>query len=316
MLFRSPITLIAGITYWYYAKKKFPALHITWGIEKKSFIRIKGFVGFGILQRAANAIFSRLDQVLIGTWVGVSNAGFFSLPVNLMTLVVQMISNMVQFVVPMASELQGLKDIDRLRDIFIRTSRFITTLSTMCFIPLLILGDHFMTLWVGKDVSDVTAKVFRLLLIAGYIGVITNALIVNILIGLGHIKQFSIYLVTRGVITCMFNFLFIPSYGIIGAGIAQLTGNLIDIAFLIISSNYYLKLNMNEVIWTAYMRPVLLGVSIALITIAFRPWTITWLGLITSVFCFEIIYIGLGYLIGVFGKSEIEAVRSIWKRVF
>lgn len=315
VLARVPISLLASIAYWLFARRIFPELRLRWGLQKMTLQRIKGFVGYGTLLRVANALFSRLDQVLIGAWVGVAQAGLYALPVTIVTLVVQSNANMVHFVVPMASELQGLKQIDHLRDVFTRTTRFVNALSTMCFIPLLVLGDHFLTLWIGQVASESTAKVFRLLLIAGYVSVLTSVLLVNVLIGLGRMKQFAFYLTIRGITTSLANMLLIPLFGMQGAGLAQLAGSLVDVAFMVICFHHYLRIDLSVIIRTAYAKPVLLGLGMACLAPVVRPFADSWIGLSVSVGFLEIIYVAIGFWIGVFGKTEIQATSAIWQRI-
>ena len=83
---------------------------------------------------------------------------------------------MFGFVFPMASALQSLGELERLRDIYVRAFRFVAALAGFVYVPLFVLGDSFLRLWTPSIIAQV-AGVFRLLMLASYLGILTTPVV-------------------------------------------------------------------------------------------------------------------------------------------
>jgi O-antigen/teichoic acid export membrane protein len=309
------ITAVASMVYAVVAKYLMPALRLSLGFTRNAVQRLLAFIGYGMIYRTANAFFSRIDQVLVGVWLGVAQAGIFSLPSSIVPMVVQLIASTTHLFIPLTSELQGLNQVDYLRSVYIRSSVFIAAVSTMCFVPLLILGDRFMSLWVGVSISQAVKNVFILLLVSGYLGAMATVLLVNVLIGLGRMKEFALFLLCRSLLLASFCIFLIPRLGLIGAGIAQILSSIIDLVFMFYCLPRILSIKGLDLLRVAYLKPVLLGLSIGVLILAIKPIASSWLGLILCIGLFELVYIILAFLIGIFGDTEKRALLGIWQMI-
>jgi len=226
-----------------------------------------------------------------------------------------MLSYMLGFIFPMASELQSLGEMDRLRDIFLRASRFIAALAGLIFIPLLILGDQFLIVWT-PSIAPQAAGVLRLLAIASYIVVLTASLPNNIMVGLGLMRQFTVYTTIRAAVLAIFCVIFIHFFGLIGAGWAILLTTLVDIVYFVIVLRRYLQIPLIKMLRQAYLKPILLGVGFALLTYLARPYTTSWLGLGLAACILVLIYVAAGFVIGLFGDTEKRAIMGLFTLIF
>ena len=254
---------------------------------------------------------SRLDQTLIGVWVGVAAAGIYSVPFMLMNSLGYMLAYMLGFIFPMASELQSLGQMDRLRDIFIRSSQFIAALAGLVFIPLFVLGDLFLALWT-PTISTKVAGVLQLLALAGYIGTLTATLPNSVMVGLGKMRQFTIYTTIRAIVLAAFCFIFIHPLGIEGAGWALLFTCSVDIVYFYIFLRRYVQIAPSLLLQKAYLKPIILGIGFVALTFLCRPFAISWIGFAAVGLGLTLIYISTGYAIGVFGETEKRALVGLW----
>jgi O-antigen/teichoic acid export membrane protein len=269
-----------------------------------------------MINRVLGSVISGLDKTLISMWIGVAATGIYSVPFMIANAFGYMISYMVGFVFPMASEFHSLEQMDRFTSIYIRTSRFIAGLANMIFIPLLVLGDVFLTLWIDIDFADKASGVFRLLLLSGYLGILTATLINNVVVGTGHIKEFTIYNSVRAVslgLGCIF---LIRPFGIEGAGLAVLLANIVNVIYLVIVLRRFLQIPLSFLLRTAYLKPIMLGLVLAIIALFFRPWAASWVGLIIVSVVLEIFFVIVGYIIGIFGDTEKRALLGLWRMIF
>ncbi len=315
VLTRVVITAVAGLVYIGVAKRLLPDLCIHFGLELNIVRRLSPFVGYGMVYRASNAFFSRIDQVILGAWISVAQAGIYALPSSIVPLVVQLIASMIALFVPLTSQLHGAKQVDYLRQIYIRYARFTAAATTMCFVPLMIFSDQFMSLWVGASIAQATRGVFLFLLIAGYIGTLATILLVNALIGLGRIKEFALFLLCRNLFLALISLFLIPSLGLIGAGIAQLLSSTVDLGFMFYFLPRILAIDGMGLLRSAYLKPVLLGLGIGTAIWVLKPIASYWIGLVLSVGLFELIYVSVGFGMGIFGDTEKRALLAIWRAV-
>jgi len=211
----------------------------------------------------------------------------------------------------MASELQSLGEMDRLRDIFTRTSRFIAALAGLVFIPLFILGDLFLALWT-PTISTKAEVVLQLLALAGYIGTLTATLPNSVMVGLGKMRQFTIYTTIRAVVLAAFCFMLIRRLGIEGAGWALLFTCSVDIVYFYIFLRRYVQISPSLLLQKAYLKPILLGVAFAALTFLCRPLAMSWTGFAAVGLGLTLIYISTGYVIGMFGETEKRALAGLW----
>jgi O-antigen/teichoic acid export membrane protein len=316
VLMRVIILCLSGATFWILAMYLLPGFQLSWGLDRKALSRIKGYVGYGMLNRTLGSLVGKLDQTLIGIWIGVAAAGIYSVPFMISNSFAYMISYMVGFVFPMASEFQSLGQMDRFVDIFIRTSRFVAALANMIFIPLLVIGDIFFVLWLGDDFAGKTADVFRLLVLSSYLGVLSVSLTNNVVVGTGHIREFTIYNCIRATSLGLGCVLLIRPLGIEGAALSVLLSNIVNVIYLVIVLKRYLQISLVFLFRMAYLKPIMLGFVLAGLSYLLRPLAGTWSGFILVGIALEIFFVGVGYLIGIFGETEKRAILGLRHMVF
>ena len=315
VLMRVLSSVFAGMGYWMFARRVLPFFRFQLGFDRQTLLRIRGYIGYGAINRLISGLVSGLDKTLIGVWLGVAAAGIYSMPFVLVSSLGYMISYMLGFLLPMASELHSIGQLDKLRDIYTRSTRFITALASMIFIPVLIFGDLFITLWVGTDIGDKTRYVLVLLALSGYLGTLFVSLPNNIAVGTGRIKQFTIYATIRAIVLGIGCFLLIKPMGLEGAGIALLLSNIVDLFFLIVVLKYYLHISPFHLFRSAYLAPLAIGFTLAICTLFLRPIAHTWIGLIASISLFEAFFILISYRVGVFGETEKRVILDFVKKL-
>lgn len=310
VLTRTIFTVIAGPTYFILTRHLLTDFSFRRGLDMATIRRVRSYVGYGTFNRIVSSFVSRLDQTLLGVWVGVAAAGIYSVPFMLVNSFSYMLSYMLGFIFPMASELQNLGQMSRLRDIFIRSSQFIAALAGLVFIPLFMLGDLFLELWT-PTISKQAGGGLQLLAVAGYIGTLTAALSNNVMIGLGKMRQFSIYATIRAIALATFCFILIRPLGIEGAGWALLLTSSVDVLNLVIVLRRDLQIAPLDLLKIAYFKPIMFGTGFAGMAFLMRPLATSWLGFSMIGCALVFAYITGGFAVGVFGKTEKRAMTGL-----
>jgi len=312
VLVRVVVSLASGPTYWLLAHRLLPTFRAKWGIDPATLRRVRGYVGYGAINRAVSSLVSRLDQTLIGIWLGVAAAGVYSVPFMVVNSLGYMIAYMLGFIFPMSSELQSLGQLDYMRDIFTRATRFVTALAGIIFVPLFVLGDIFLELWV-PGIAGQAADVLRLLALASYLCSLCVTMTNNVLIGIGRMRQFTIFATIRGIVLGALCFLMIRRFGLEGAARALLLTEIVDVIYLIVALRSYLQISLRVLFRTAYLKPMALSAVLGVLAFLARPLATSWIGLGVVGAGLSLLYIVAGYWIGVFGETEKRALAMFWQ---
>jgi len=303
-------SLIAGGGYWYFVNRLLPFYRFKIGFDKNTLLRIRAYIGYGAINRFVSGLVSGLDKTLISAWIGLAANTIYSIPFMLVSSLGYMVSYMLGFLIPISSELNSVGELKKLNEIFTRSTKFITALVCMVFLPVLIFGDLFIKLWIDSEMSKETRDVLILLVIAGILSTLFASLSNNIIVGIGRIKEFTIYCTIRGLVLALGCFMLIEPLGIEGAGIALILTTIVDFIFLIIVLKKYLKISPMNLFLSAYLAPLTIGFILAVFILFFRTFAETWIGLIASIGLFEILYILMGFKFGVFGQTEKRVVLN------
>jgi O-antigen/teichoic acid export membrane protein len=304
--------LAGGVAYWMLARRLLPAFHLAWGFDVPTLRRVRSYLGFGTINRVVSGLVGRLDQTLIAIWLGVAAAGVYAVPFMVTSSLSYMIAYMLGFIFPLSSELFSQGQTERLLDIFARAARFISALGSMAFVPLFVFGDLFLTVWVGPSVAGQVSRTLRLLAVSGYLATITVGLANSVAVGIGLIRQFTIYNVMRAVILGVGCLLLIHPFGLQGAALALLLCNVADLIFLVFVIKRHLLLSVVSLLRSSYSAPMALGLALGGGSYFLRPIAHSWIGLALAVGIFELFYIALGYRTGVFGTTERRALEALW----
>jgi O-antigen/teichoic acid export membrane protein len=310
VLTRTVCTLLAGPIYYVLMRRIVVEYRFRPGLHRGTLRRVRGYVGYGAFNRITSSLVSRLDQTLIGISVGVAAAGVYAVPFMVVNSVGYMLAYMLGFIFPMASELQTLGEMDRLREIYFRASRFIAALAGMIFVPLMVLGDCFLSLWT-PTIAAQASSVLRLLAMAGYVGTLAASLTNSLVVGLGRMRQFTIYTTIRAAVLAALCVALIPPLGLPGAGWALLLTCGVDVVYFTVALRRYLLVSPLAVVRAAYLKPVLLAGGLGGVAYLLRPLATSWLGLVTVGALLALAYVTAGFAIGVFGITEKRAVTVL-----
>lgn len=304
-------TVLSGPVYFFTTKKLLSGFKFKWGLDRELINKIKNYIGYGVFNRILSSLTSRIDQTLIGMWIGVAAAGIYAVPFFIMNSMVYMMSYMLGFTFPMASELHSLGQMDKLRDIYMRSSRFIAATAGLCFSLLFALGSSFFLLWT-PTIAEEASKVFPLLCIAGYLNVVTASIPNNIIVGLGRIKEFVIYNSIRSIFFLISCLILIKPLGIAGAGWSLLITCTINIIYFYIVTTKYIGFeSIVSFLRIAYFKPFVVTISTVVLASNLNSLATTWFGLILLSISIATVYIYVSFMLNIFGNTEKKALLSI-----
>ncbi len=284
-------------------------------IEKSTWNALKGKIGYGLILRMSGMIFSRMDQTLIAAWIGISVVTVYSFPLLIATTLSGLIASLTHFAFPMVASMisKGLsKD---LQFFFVRVTKYISVLATLFFLPLIVVGSNLISLWIGPEISIKSSYIIILLLIAFYVNTCLTVGLNAFVMGMGQIKYFTYYSLSRGFVMLIGFLVLIKIYGINGAGLAYFLALFVDVIYTIRTTRLKLNLSFLMVIRNCYSRPVLFGLLLTCMAWFTRSTIVSWIGIFFFCSIYSLVYVLMCYFFGVIEYNEKAKINSMLKRL-
>lgn len=252
---------VSAVAYLLLTKPLLSKYTFSMGIDREIVNKIKPLIGYGFMMRITGMLLSRLDQTFIGLWIGVGAVGVYSIPLLLTTAVSGLIAGVMNYTFPKASELFGSNKMDELINLFLTSSRHIALLAVYFFSFIIVMGDKFVTLWVGDVIAGEIALALIILSCSFMISSILCGILNNIVVAMNGIKDFTLYITLRSGIMAIGFAVLIKPFGIEGAAFGVLIGNIIDMGYFLLATEKYIQIPTFTIIKMSYLRPwLLLGI--------------------------------------------------------
>jgi O-antigen/teichoic acid export membrane protein len=296
--------IISNVLYIFLASRFITTFTVFPLIDLQVWDYLKKQVGYGFSLRISGMIFLRMDQALISSWLGVAILAVYSIPILIATAVSGLISSVTHFAFPMASAMNSTHSPKEVESFFFNVSKFIVVISTLTFIPLVVLGDKFLAVWISHDIAMQSQYVLLILVIAFYINTCLTTAVTAFMVGTGHLKTFTIYGVVRGVVLFIGFIVFIKMFGLEGAGYSYMVSVILDFVLFFYALKTKLIFNIASLLMEAYLKPVSLGVLLGGALIPLRNYIHSWIELILAVGAYLVVYCVAAWKINIFEERE------------
>lgn len=201
-----------------------------------------GIKAYGV--ELLSSLSAKVGEALVVGLLTAASMGLFTIAISMSRMLNVFEDAILTVLFPKASG----RPIEEVIQMTGRATRFSTTLTLLCIIPLFLLGPFFIKFLYGKDFVG-ASTVFRILLIEVLLNGITWML-----------SKTFMAVGKPGIVTALQGFAFsvqvplllylVPRYGLIGAGISILLTTCLRLAFILISYPVALKLKPPSLILT------------------------------------------------------------------
>ena len=254
----------------------------------------------------------QLDRTLLGVWVGAAAVATYSVPLSVANRIHQLCSKALEVVFPLASGLEAQQQSGQLKRLFLRAQNLNVVLVLVVSVPLLILANEILTYWIDKEFAEKATLVFQMLVIA-YALLALNVVMSAIIAGLGHPEVNMGFAVVIGLGNLLGYVLFIPRWGVNGAGIASIFGSVISLPlYLWYVNRRFLAIPWLEIFTTSVFQPLVVGVLVGLGLFLSRPIIQSPLTLLVSLLFSTLAYLGLSLFLNVWQPAELALISQMW----
>ena len=219
LLFYVLFQFVGIILYLYFSRKLLPSLKLTLSFKKDVFKEIFGFSIYTSINAITGNIVFRVDKMIISYFLGTSAVTYYQIPFMLSQMANGFTSSVIQFLMPVVSFINSAGDKEKLKDVYVRYTRYVFTISIVVLSGLVLLGKPFLFLWIGKDIAE---KSYLLLVIISVVFFFVSISNVGYYIynGLGKARINMVSSFIGAIAYLLSALVLVSKYGLIGAAFA------------------------------------------------------------------------------------------------
>lgn len=160
VLATTSVRVVTYIAYWRNAARTYPALRLSPSLFRRKRLReLMGFSVYSLLIDMGFRLNYQVDQLVIGTFLGVAPIAVWA-PASRIVTVVQQLTNQLNAVLfPVVVDSDAVARADRLRRIFLHGTRLSLAMVLPIGVTLVALADPLIHAWVGSRVSEMQGSV-------------------------------------------------------------------------------------------------------------------------------------------------------------
>lgn len=239
----------------FFSYRVFPELKVSPFLFRLS--QLRNFTSYGnkmsvlsILSMITNSV----DRIIITKLLNLELTALYELGRKFPNIGLMLPSSIAGTLIPCISHLQGSDQVNRVREVYIKGTRYLMLLSVFLYGYIIFFGDAVMMVWLG-DGFDTPATIMQILGVAALINLLT-ATGTSCFRGLGNpileIKYMTVTLILV-IVTMPFS---IKWMGITGAALSFAFGGITGSIYFIILSNREFKIGFREY-YESIIKPLL-----------------------------------------------------------
>ncbi len=199
-------------------RKSHPWLSISLHLCRRH--RIQELLGYGLvgfLNRIGDFLRFHLDNIVIGSFLGLTPITLYTIPVKLLEYFTNFMLSAVGFVAPVFSRYEGLGESKALKNRFLDITRVSTIAATFVGSSLLFYGKPFITRWMGEAYTS-SYDVLLMLGVPAIFSLMSNPSI-SLLYGISKHHYYTIANILEGFTNLSLSLLLVRQYGIYGVAL-------------------------------------------------------------------------------------------------
>lgn len=228
--------------------------------DKEEMRRLFGYSSHFFLIAVGNRINFLTDSIVIGIFLSVAAVTPYSIALRLVTYLRELVIEMTGVLMPAITHLHTTQDTDSVRELHIRATKYAALLSLPVGALFFILGDSFISLWMGA--RFVTHDHAHLLLYALTLGIVVHLIGTptgSVLTGLGRHDIVARFSILQALTNLIVTLVLVKPLGLMGVAL----GTTISMCCFFVWSNFiFFKKYLHQSI-VKFARRALVGALIA-----------------------------------------------------
>jgi O-antigen/teichoic acid export membrane protein len=178
------------------------------------------------MNNIASKIVFGTDVLIIGIFLPISAITFYSIP----SLLVNYMRNLVQTATwvlnPLVSELESIGEVTKIKNTLVRGTKYSLLVGLPIGTVFLIMGNNFISLWMGREYGEATALVLTILTV-GTIAALGHNVINSVLYGLSRHNIIAYVRIAEATVNIVLTVIFVQIWGLVGVALGMAVAHVI-----------------------------------------------------------------------------------------
>ncbi len=307
-----PVTLMTQIPAIWLINRTAPELHFGWrGASRRLLKTVASFSSAMFVINVAGQLETKTDEIVIGASLPIANVTPYSIARRLSELPQLLTEQFMKVLMPLASRLHAENDRQRLRALYLVSTRLTLAVFMPLALGLTILARPFITIWVGAPYGQYDYLV--LILVAASFLVTSQWPGGAILQGMGRHRILALITLCSALVNLGLSLILVHPFGLTGVALGTLIPTTIENLGFVLP--YALRVNgvsfraaLTESLLPALLPAVPMAAVLYLLRVVMRPDSFVAIALIGGVAL--LVYVGGYWLVGA-GQAEREFGRDM-----
>lgn len=209
--------------------------------------RVFSFSAYAFVANFSGAILFQLDKIFIGALSNVRSVTFYTVPGSLAQRLHSASSSLSVVVLPLSSDLLARGEVERVKELYRRATRFVALFICSVGIPLFVFARDILHYWLSSTFATNSTDVLRLLVVTYSILALT-AVPYYVVMASGKPRLAAIYGTSAAALNVILIVVLIPPFGIVGAAVAYLLSTIVAAPFIWYTERRVLGIERSD--WT------------------------------------------------------------------
>jgi len=248
-------SLVSLVVYMLVAKSLVRDISIRVCFDPVTFKKLFSFGAYSLLVMISSTILFQLDRLMIGTFAGAAQVAFYVVPASIALRINGFVGSIMGVVFPLCSELHATGQQAKLRELYLKASKYAFMLSISIATPLVVLSTQVMKYWMGGEYGLKSSLVLALLSASSFFASLST-IPAFLLDGIGKPRVNAFFAVQSAVVNIALCLLLIPRFGVNGAAFAGLANGLLVAFYLVTVDKKILHIGLQRVLVDIWARPL------------------------------------------------------------
>ena len=226
------------------------------GVNKETFKLLYNYSIYSFLIAVAIKVIFFTDSVVIGAFVNVSQVTYYAIPAMLVEYLEKFIWAIIAVLIPIISSRDAVGNTDANKSLYLTGTKYSLLLISPVVFVLYLVGDNFITIWMGSRYGEPSGQVLQILLV-GHVFFLSQLIAQGILKGISKHKVLALILCAEAICNLVLSILLAPKYGIIGVAIGTAVPlTIINLILIPLYTCKTLGINYFDYLFKSVLHPV------------------------------------------------------------
>jgi O-antigen/teichoic acid export membrane protein len=293
------------------ARRLLPATPLTPRLDVAMLRRLTRFGSLKFLQHVATHSVYHLDKLLLGVLASLAAVAYYTVPLALAHRVVYAVGNVSNAFFPAASQLHGGRELERLRELYVRSMKLVAVLVVPAASILFIFSHEILEFWIDSEFANESSTVLRLLALA-YAFVALSSLPGVTADAAGRPGATAAFSVLALILNLALALVLIPRWEAAGAATAIALNACVQVPlFMYWVHSRVLNLGVADLVRRSLGRPVLAGVCSWPLMVLPAASVDSLASLLAALAAAFVVYLLLTVVFQTFDRRDREAIRGV-----